>query len=95
MREPLYVLNIASRPLGQLIGGKYDVSIECPVCKRPAVLHRSGRRAGTGVLFKEYAHRISIDLNEHNEPVARASEICIAIPRDPSREPKSGGRGSK
>lgn len=98
MREPLYVLDVASRPVGQLVGGRYDVSVECPVCKRPGVLHREARKSG--VLFREYAHRISIDLDQKNEPVARASEICIETivpkrPGDPSRGPKTGPTGAK
>lgn len=86
---PLYALDIAGCPLGQLVGGKYGQSVECPVCARPAVLYRKSRERGA--FFTEYAHRICLDLDPHNEAVMRASEIC-RLWDDPSLRAAKGAK---
>jgi hypothetical protein len=90
--QPVFTINVATRPLGQLFGGKQGQSVECPVCSRPAVLFKSGRTAG--VFWTEYAHQLSFDLDSHNEPVMHASEICRRQD-DPSAKGRKVAKGRK
>lgn len=82
----LYAIDVASRPLGRQYGGKCGVSIACPICGRPALVHKKGRTQG--VFWTDYAHRLSFDLDGHNEPQMHASEIC----RDPSPTAVKGAK---
>lgn len=92
MPQPVFTIDVASRPVGQLYGGRHGQSIECPICKRPALVYKRGRTAG--VFWIEYAHRLAFDLDSHNEPVMHASEICRGQD-DPSAKAAKGGKRAK
>lgn len=81
--------DVASRPVGSHWGGKFGVSVECPLCHRPALRYRETRTQG--VFFTEYAHRFALSLDQKNEPVCTASEICRK-PSDPSPKAKKGAK---
>lgn len=87
MSAPLYTIDIAARPVGQHYGGKHAVSVACPVCGKPALIHKKGFAGGAA--WTDYAHRISIDLDHKNEAQAIASQVCRAA-GDPSRKRKRG-----
>jgi hypothetical protein len=67
----LYAIDVAARPLGRAYGGKHGVSVACPLCNRPALIFKKGKTQGRA--WVDYAHRLSFELNSHNEPVMHAS----------------------
>lgn len=85
-----YTIDVAERPIGRNYGGKNGVSVECPVCRRPALKWKNGR--SEGVFWIDYAHALAIDLNHRNEPVMTASQICRKPERDPSLKARTGAK---
>lgn len=84
VKSGAYTIDVASRPLGRNYGGKNGVAVSCPVCNRPGLKWKAGRKEG--IYFVDYAHALSIDLNHKNEPVVTASQICRKPERDPSQK---------
>lgn len=72
--------NIESRPAGSFWGGKYGLSMSCPVCGKPALRLKTSYVKGDRVV--QYAHRVTLELDRKNEPQVDFGTPCVQTGRD-------------
>jgi hypothetical protein len=69
----VHSIDVRNRPVGSAYGGSCGVSVECPVCHKPALVSRRGKTKGEP--WTQYAHVVSFSLR-NSEPVLTWGAIC-------------------
>lgn len=70
-----YRQDFRRKPVGQLVGGKYGVIIECPKCGEGCV--KLGTKVVQGTEQTQYCHCIEFYLDLKNNPVPEYSGLCV------------------